>query len=137
MAKQTTTKQTIQLEKAPEPKPFLEGEYFRGLCEIAAACKENIKLFIPDNTLGIFQSLFYKRVYARKEMNDGSYMVGNFEMKNRFLYEYDRNTRTYGAVKEENYGTFIKTVKNIIETKDFKIFSLTPVHSENLDEVLA
>lgn len=133
MAKQT---EQIILETAPEIKPFLDGEYFRGLCEIAVACKKGIQLFVPDTSFGIFQSLYYKRVYARKEMENGSYTVGNFQMKNRFLYEYDRETRSYGNVKPANYDKFLETVKQIMETNNFTIFSLKPVYAETLDEVL-
>lgn len=127
----------IKLERAPQPTPFLEGEYFRGLCEIAAACETSTPLFVPDVTKGLFDSLFYKRIYARYEMKDGSYSVGEFDLKNRYLYNYDRDIEQYTSVKQKNYDTFIATVKDIITNNDYQIFSLTPVTPQTLNEALA
>ena len=127
----------VQLEMAAEPTPFLEGEYFRGMCEIAAAAHSKKDLFIPAATEGIFNSLFGKRVFARKQNENGSFTVGNFAMQNRYLYDYDRNTRTYGAKKEENYAKFLENVKAIVAKDDYKVFSLQPIESTDLDQVLA
>lgn len=136
----TTTKEKtnneVQLEMAAEPIPFLNGEYFRGMCEIAAASHSKKNLFIPAKTKGIFDSLFGKRTYARKQNNDGSYTVGNFVMQNRYLYDYDRNTRTYGTKKEENYAKFLQLVKEIVAKDDYKVFSIQPIQSTELDQAL-
>lgn len=139
MAKTTETKvnETVQLERAPEPIPFLKGEFFRGLCEIAAACKTDDKLFIPLKTNGIFQSLYYKRVFARKQNDDTSYTVGDFQMKNRYLYNYNKVLNTYDSVKEDNVEVFLNTVNDIIKNKSYKIFSLKPVPSlESIGEIV-
>lgn len=139
MAKTTETKvnETVQLERAPEPIPFLKGEFFRGLCEIAAACKTGDKLFIPLKTNGIFQSLYYKRVFARKQNDDTSYTVGDFQMKNRYLYNYNKVLNTYDSIKEDNVEVFLNTVNDIIKNKSYKIFSLKPVPSlESIGEIV-
>lgn len=139
MAKTTETKvnETVQLERAPEPIPFLKGEFFRGLCEIAAACKTGDKLFIPLKTNGIFQSLYYKRVFARKQNDDTSYTVGDFQMKNRYLYNYNKILNTYDSIKEDNVEVFLNTVNDIIKNKSYKIFSLKPVPSlESIGEIV-
>lgn len=129
--------QVSTLEMAPEAKPFLDGDYFQGLCEIAAACNKKLNLYIPETGKGIFNSLYFKRVFARKVNEDGSWSVGNFVMQNRYLYNYDRLTRTYGSKKEDNYVAFIKRVKEIIAKNDFKIFSLEKtVQVNELDEIL-
>lgn len=135
MTKQQTINE-VQLEMAAEPIPFLDGEYFRGMCEIAAASHSKKDLFIPTNTKGIFDSLFGKRVYARKQNTDGSFTVGNFVMQNRYLYDYDRNTRTYGAKKEENYAKFLQLVKEIVAKDEYKVFSIQPIQSTELDQAL-
>lgn len=139
MAKTTETKvnETVQLERAPEPIPFLKGEFFRGLCEIAAACKTGDKLFIPLKTNGIFQSLYYKRVFARKQNDDTSYTVGDFQMKNRYLYNYNKVLNTYDSIKEDNVEVFLNTVNDIIKNKSYKIFSLKPIPSlESIGEIV-
>lgn len=144
MAKTTETKvnevkitETVELERAPEPIPFLKGEFFRGLCEIAAACKTGDKLFIPLKTNGIFQSLYYKRVFARKQNEDTSYTVGDFQMKNRYLYNYNKVLNTYDSIKEDNVDCFLKTVADIVKNKNYTIFSLKPVPSlENIGEIV-
>ena len=138
MAKTTETKVTeITLEKAPEPVPFLKGEFFRGLCEIAAACKTNTKLFIPIKTNGIFQSLYYKRIFGRKQNDDMSFTVGDFQMKNRYLYNYNKLLGTYDSIKEENAECFLQTVEHIIKEKDYQVFSLEPVMNlESIGEVV-
>ena len=88
-------------------------------------------------TNGIFQSLYFKKVFARAEQSDGSYIVGNFEMKNRYLYNYNKLTGTYDSVKDDNLEAFVTRVKEIIEKNDYKVFSLTPVaNPENLDELI-
>lgn len=129
-------KSEIKLEMAPKPIPFLEGEYFRGLCEIAAAALTNQPLFVPEKTLGIFQSLYFKRIYGRIENKDGSYTVGNFLVENEFLY----NKET-GEAKEENITTFKEIIKEIKEVgaKAYKVFSLTPIEKKeiSLDELIA
>lgn len=132
----TETKE-VQLEKAPEAKPFLEGDYFQGLCEIATACHTKTPIFTTPATIGIFNSLYFKRVFSRAQNPDESWTVGEFEMQNRYLYNYDRLTRTYGAKKDDNYNEFIKRVKELSASKNFKIFSLTKVDKvDNLAEVL-
>lgn len=137
MTKQTQIENEIKLEKAPEQKPFLEGEYFAGLCEIAAASNQKLPIYVPDKSKGVFNSLYFKRVFARSLNEDGSWNVGDFDMQNRYLYNYDRLTRTYGSKKEENYTAFINRVKEIIAKKEFKVFSLTkPETVSELDEIL-
>ena len=126
-----------KLQTAPTPTPFLQGEYFEGLCEIAAACKQNIALYIPMKTNGIFQSLYFKRVFARAEQKDGSFIVGEFQMKNRYLYNYNKLTGTYDSIKDDNITAFVERVKEIIANNDYKVFSLTPVaNPESLDEMI-
>lgn len=112
------------LEMAPELVPFTEGEYFTGMCEIAAAQTLKQPLFVPTETWGIFQSLFLKRTFGRAQNADGSYTVGNFQMKNRYLYNYDRKTRNYVSVKEDNMEAFANKVKALVDgTEEFKVFS--------------
>ena len=125
-----------KLEMAPAPVNFLESEYFRGLCEIAAACTTETPLFIPQNSYGIFQSLYFKRIFARTENADGSYAVGNFQMKNRYLYNYDRTTGSYVDKKEENFNKFIEMTKEIVSTKEYKIFSTEATKEESLADIL-
>ena len=113
MTKTITEKpeQIEALEMAPEQKPFLEGDYFTGLCEIAAACHLKQELYTSTNNIGIFNSLYFKRIFARK---------------------------TYGSKKDENYTAFITRVKDIIANKNFKLFSTTKVDKvDELDEILA
>ena len=127
-----------KLEMAPEQKPFLDGDYFTGLCEIAAACHLKQELYTSTNNIGIFNSLYFKRIFARKQNQNGSWTVGDFVMQNRYLYNYDRITRTYGSKKEENYTAFINRVKDIIANKNFKLFSTVKVDKvDELDEILA
>lgn len=140
MANVTEEKKAVetQLEMAAKPVPFTEGEYFRGMCEIAAAAHKKINLFIPANTKGIFDSLFHKRIFARAIQADGSYSVGNFNIsENRYLYVYDRRTGTYMEKKEDNYDAFLQLTKEICDKNDFKVFSTTkPVSKTELDELL-
>lgn len=130
--------QTVELEMAKEPVPFTEGEYFKGMCEIAAAAHTKTNLFIPSKTRGIFDSLFHKRIFARKELENKSWAVGNFQVtENRYLYNYDPTTRSYRDKKEDNYNKFIDLVKEISEKKNYTVFSLTaPVKEEQLDAIL-
>lgn len=116
-----------KLEMAPVPVPFLEGEFFAGLCEIAVACATDTKLYIPAETKGIFDSLYFKRVFARMENEDGSYSVGDFQMKNRYLYNYDRNARVYTDKKDANFEAFLAKVKDIVDNNNYTVFSTTPV----------
>lgn len=124
------------LEMAPELVPFTEGEYFTGMCEIAAAQTLKQPLFVPTETWGIFQSLFLKRTFGRAQNTDGSYTVGNFQMKNRYLYNYDRKTKDYVSVKEDNMEAFANKVKALVDgTEEFKVFSKEkPEHS--IEDVL-
>lgn len=116
MAKQT-------LEMAPEIVAFTDGEYFTGMCEIAAAQALGISIFVPTATWGIFQSLYLKRTFARKQNADGSYTVGNFQMQNRYLYNYDRASKNYVSVKEDNMKAFSTKVKALVDGAEFKVFS--------------
>lgn len=136
MTKQNETV-AVTLEKAPEAIPFLKGEYFEGLCEIASACMSKAELYIPERTNGIFQSLYFKRVFARQENANGSWTVGEFDTNNRFLYNYDRVTRTYGAPKQDNIVAFKARVKELIEKKDYQVFSLKPIQkADDLSDFL-
>lgn len=128
----------LELEMAPEAKPFLEGEYFQGLCEIAAACATKTNIFTSANNIGIFNSLYFKRTFARTQNKDGSWTVGNFVMQNRYLYNYDRISRTYGSKKEDNYNEFVKRVKEIVAKNEYKIFSLEQqTEVSELEEIIA
>jgi hypothetical protein len=114
----------VELEMAEAPKSFVEGDYFRGMCEIAAAAHTNTPLFIPQETEGIFNSLYFRRIFARKQLEDGSWMVGNIAItNNRYLYTYDRVSKTYTSKKEDNYNKFVELVKSISDNKDYKVFS--------------
>ena len=137
--KETTMQQlTLEgFETAPEQKPFVEGEYFKGMCEIAAACKLQSPLFIPMDTNGIFTSLYFKRLFARKLNDNGSWNVAQFQMKNRYLYNYNSKLKTYDSLKEDNMTAFIETVNNIVKTKTFTVFSIEPLPNlESLDEIV-
>lgn len=141
MANATENKEqvTVELEMAKEPTPFTEGEYFRGMCEIAAAAHTKQALYIPAKTRGIFDSLFHKRIFARKELDNKSWAIGNFQVaENRYLYNYDPLTRSYRDKKEDNYNRFLELVKEISEKKNYTVFSLTaPVKEINqLDDIL-
>jgi hypothetical protein len=112
------------LEMAPEIVSFTDGDYFTGMCEVAAAQALKISLFIPTETWGIFQSLYLKRTFGRVQNADGSYTVGNFQMKNRYLYNYDRVSKSYVSVKEDNMKAFSAKVKALVDgTEEFKVFS--------------
>lgn len=135
-----TKSEQLTLDMAPEIKPFLDGDYFKGLCEIAAACHTKKELYIPQATQGIFNSLYFKRIFARKQNEETkAWIVGNFQMKNRFLYNWDRLNRTYGDKKEDNYNRFVEQVNSIVKSNDYKIFSLTPVvnTADDLDNIIA
>ena len=125
------------LEMAPEIVSFTDGEYFTGMCEIAAAQALKIDLFIPAETWGIFQSLFLKRTFGRTQNENGSFTVGNFQMKNRYLYNYDKASRSYVTVKEDNMKAFSEKVKALVEgTEDFKVFSKEKTVTDSIDEIL-
>lgn len=109
------------LEMAPAPIPFLENDYFKGLCEIAAAQKLGKPLFIPVKNMGVFNSLYYKRVFGRVELADGSYQVGNFDLNNRYLVDQ------FGQRKEANWEKFSENVKAIVNGADLTVFSFTEV----------
>jgi hypothetical protein len=131
--------QEIELVMAEAPVAFTDGDYFRGMCEIAAAAHTKQALYIPAKTRGIFDSLFHKRIFARKELENGSWAVGNFQVtENRYLYNFDPITRTYRDKKEDNYNSFLTLVKEISEKKNYTVFSLTaPVKENNqLDAIL-
>lgn len=137
MATKNLEMTTKTLEMAPAPVNFLESEYFRGLCEIASACATETPLFIPQSSFGLFQSLYFKRIFARSENKDGSYTVGNFQMKNRYLYNYDRYSDTYTDKKENNFNKFIEVVKEIVNTKEYKVFSTEKVKETTLKDLVA
>lgn len=132
--------QKLELEMAEQPKSFVEGDYFRGMCEIAAAAHTNTPLFIPQETEGIFNSLYFRRIFARKQLEDGSWMVGNIAItNNRYLYTYDRVSKTYTSKKEDNYEKFVELVKHISDSKDYKVFALTNTavkESNDLEAIL-
>ena len=141
-----TKKETVQpaveeiaFEMAEEQKPFLQSDYFIGLCEIACATVTGKEIYVSDKNLGIFNSLYFKRIFARKEMDDKGYLVGNFQLQNRYLFVYDRATATYTKKKEANVEAF-KNYVNALKTgeKEYTVFSLEPVKSnvEDLSSVL-
>lgn len=128
MAKTATKEVEQMLEMAEAPKRFLDSEYFQGLCEIATACATKQNIFIPEKSLGIFNSLFFKRIFGRKLNDNGSYTVGNFQMKNRYLYNWDRIAKTYSTIKEENYNKFSEKVKALANgTEEFTVFSIKQI----------
>lgn len=115
---------SVEFTMAAKPVPFLEGQYFNGMCEIAAAQVSQTPLFIPDETKGIFRSLFMKRVFGYVENKDGSYFIGNFDMKNKYLQQ------------EDNLDAFIKNVKALKENGEYKVFStVAPVETKLEDLV--
>lgn len=129
---------TMELEMAAAPVAFVDGEYFRGMCEIAAAAHTKTAIYVPSNVQGIFDSLFHKRIFARKQLDNGSWAVGNFAVAdNRYLYVYDRNSGTYTSKKEDNYAKFLEIVKEVAEKKNYTVFSLTaPAKEKELDAIL-
>lgn len=130
MTKKTTA---TTLEFAPEQVPFLQSDYFIGMCEIATACLMNKELFVPNKNKGIFNSLFYRRLFAKAETKNGGFIVGNFETQNKFLYEYDTVNGVYGGKKEKNIAEFAKVVKELQSSeRDFKIFSLQKLETQNI-----
>lgn len=133
------TKKTTTLEFAPAQVPFLQSDYFIGMCEIATACLMKKEIFVPNKNKGIFNSLFYRRLFAKAETANGGYIVGNFETRNKFLYEYDTVNGVYGEKKEKNIAEFAKVVKELqAGERDFKIFSLQKLETKNasLQELL-
>lgn len=115
---------TVEFEMAVAPVAFVNGEYFRGMCEIAAAAKTGTPIYVTENTQGLFESLYMKRIFGRKQNADGSWLVGNFEIsKNRYLYEYNRATQTYGAKKEDNFNKFVEIVKDVVANGNYTVFS--------------
>lgn len=115
---------TAEFTMAAAPVPFLEGQYFNGMCELAAAQVSQTPLFIPDETRGIFRSLFMKRVFGYVENKNGSYTIGNFDMKNKYLQQ------------EDNLDAFVANVKKLTETKAYKVFStVAPVETKLEDLV--
>lgn len=115
---------TNEFEKAPATIPFLESEYFQGLCELAVASHMQLPVFVDEEHTGIFQSLFFKRIYSRKLNEDKSWSIAEFEMKNRYLYNYNSLTKQYESKKDENYTAFCNKVRELAESKNFKVFSL-------------
>ena len=135
----TENKQTVmELEMAAKPVAFVDGDYFKGMCEIAAAAHTQTPIYVPANVQGIFDSLFHKRIFARKQLENGSWAVGKFAVTdNRYLYVYDRNTGNYTTQKEDNYNRFLELVKELAEKKNFSVFSLTaPAKEKELDTIL-
>ena len=119
---------------AAAPVAFVNGEYFRGMCEIAAAAKTETPIYVPASSNGLFESLYMKRIFGRKQLANGSWIVGNFEIaKNRYLYEYDKTTQSYTNKKEDNFNKFVEITKEIVANKDYKVFSLTTV--ENTEKI--
>ena len=137
----TPKTQKTQLEKAPEQKPFLESDYFLGLCEIASCCMTGKEIFIPAKSKGIFNSLFFRRIFAKGETKNGGYIVGDFNTQNKFLYEYDTESGTYTTKKEKNIAVFANNVKALNDgTREFTIFSLVKVadnSKQSLNELLS
>lgn len=105
------TKTNIQFTMAAMPRPFIEGDYFNGMCELAAAQATQTPLFIPDKTKGIFRSLYMKRIFGYVENKDGSYFIGNFDVKNKYLQQ------------EDNLDVFTDRVKKLVENKNFNVFT--------------
>lgn len=118
---------TVELEMAAAPVAFVNGEYFRGMCEIAAAAQTQTPIYVSNETQGLFESLYMKRIFGRKQLANGSWIVGNFEIaKNRYLFEYNKATQSYGAKKEDNYNKFIEIVKDVIANGNYTVFSTEP-----------
>lgn len=128
-------KTETKFEKAPQPTDFLEGEYFTGLCELAAACQTKKILYIPAKTLGIFESLYHKRIFARAKTKDKGFLIGEFDIKNRYLFNYNIYSKTY-TEPNSNMQTFIEKVKDIIAKDNYKIFSLQPINEPSLIDLL-
>lgn len=115
---------TVEFKMAAKPVPFLEGQYFNGMCEIAAAQVTGTSLFIPDETKGIFRSLFMKRIFGYVENKDGSYKIGNFDMKNKYL------------VQEDNLDAFIERVKSLKENGEYTVFSTKAPVKTKLEDLV-
>lgn len=134
---QTQTQAQVQatFEKAPEKTDFLQGEYFNGLCELAAAAESKTPLYIPNNTLGIFESLFKKRVFARAKQANGSFLIGDFDIKNRYLFSYNWNTHEY-TEPNNNMPVFIEKVKELLAKKEYKVFSTAKPQDIKLSDLV-
>ena len=128
MTKQT--QQTINevFESAPQIQNFLDGDYFKAVCELGALSHLKQEFYVPDTSSGLFLSLFQRHVFKKAQKENGAVKV-EFNMVNRYLYNYNKISRTYSTKKEENYNLFIQRVKELCETKNFTLFSLTPVTS--------
>ena len=112
-------KQQITFEKAVKPVPFLQGEYFKGMCEIAYASEKQIALYPNKGNEGIVLSLFHKSIVEMASLSNGGRMFRNFDYNNRYLIDN-------GEIKTENLQQFKENIKEI-EQNGFTIFSLEPV----------
>ena len=120
MAKQNS----VTFEKATKPVAFLEGEYFRGLVEIAYASENKIALYPTKANEGIILSVFHKGIVEMASMKDGARMFRNFDYSNRYLIEN-------GEKKEENILKFKEIIAEIQE-KGLSVFSTEPVAEPTL-----
>lgn len=125
MTKQTQTKANKAIfEKAEKPVPFLEGEYFRGLCEVAYASEKGLVLYPTKANEGIILSVFHKGIVEMASLKDGGRMFQNFDYSNRYLIEN-------GEKKEENILKFKEIIAEIQE-KGLTVFSTEPVAEPTL-----
>lgn len=133
------TQQSVeQFIEAPQIQNFLESDYFTAICELGALSHLGVRFFIPDTSKGMFSSLYQRHVFKATQPAKDSSIKVQFNMVNRYLYEYNRQSRTYSKKKEENYNLFISKVKELCDTKAFTLFSLTPVTStDELSEALS
>ena len=104
-----TETQKPTFEMAPQPIPFLENEYFTGLCELAVASKLEKPVYIPAKSKGIFESLYFKRIFGRILQENGSYLIGNFNTNNN------------------NFAVFTEKTKALTESQKLTVFSFEPI----------
>ena len=116
-----TETQKPTFEMAPAPIPFLENEYFTGLCELAVASKLEKPVYIPAKSKGIFESLYFKRIFGRILQENGSYLIGNFNTNNKYLANED------GSIRETNFAVFTEKTKALTESQKLTVFSFEPI----------
>lgn len=114
----------FNFEKAERPVSFLNGEYFRGLVEIAFASENKLTIYPTKQNEGILLSVFHKGIVEMASLKDGGRMFRNFDYSNRYLIEN-------GEKKEENIAKF-KEIIGELQQNGLTVFSTEPVAEPTL-----
>lgn len=109
----------LHFERAERPVPFLNGEYFRGLVEIAYASENKLTLYPTKKNEGIILSIFHKGFVEMASTKDGGRRFQNFDYSNKYLIEN-------GEKKEENIAKF-KEIIGELQKNGLTVFSTEPV----------